>query len=158
MKVFELCQAIEESYNEFFPSSAVCAALHKNLYRSIDVNCKLAGSKDECINNYWENDMFSIRFRIDGENGQLKGIDEESELPEMLVLQIENKSFTTKPENNYMAYGRIVLPFRKVKGDANKIFNTLEKYFSKLHDEVENALNNDLIHDNFKTLVIEKLQ
>lgn len=154
----ELTQEIERSYNKYFKNSKCFVNFSKNLYSSISINCFLANNKEELTNGYWENDMFSIRFSIDTERGQFsKDIDINSEVPENLKLEANAKSYVLRPSVSYMAYDRKKLSFRKTIGDSKKIIATLDKFFKKLHEELEKDLQLNLIHDNHKNLLIEKL-
>lgn len=158
MKAKEFIEQIKNSYNTYFEDSKIFIRLSTNLYRSIDFSCFLANNKNELSGGYWENDMLSIRFSIDTEQGQFnKNIDLESELPENLKLETWDKSYLLAPTNKYMAYDRKQLKFRKTKGNDIKLLKTIDKFFNYLHDEIENDLENNLIANNYIDLVKEKL-
>jgi len=157
MKINELIQQIENTYNKHFPLSKCFVKLSTNLYSSIFIDCHLAGDKTELYNGYWENDIFRIRFSIDTDKGAFKNINEMSEVPENLRMEIDSKSYLLKPANPHMAFDRRNLSFRKTKGNAKKIVATLDKYFAKLKEELIKDLQAGLIHKNHINLLTEKL-
>ena len=81
----------------------------------------------------------------------------DGKFPSTLVLESTKSSFLTKPAADYLAYGRKKVPFRKTKGDADKILKTLDKYFSVLKKSVKEELDNDNIHSNFIELLKSKI-
>jgi hypothetical protein len=158
MLVKDFTKKVEETYNRYLPASKCFARLSTNLHPSISISCFLANDKTELYNRYWENDMMNIRFSIDTEKGEFpKDIMNDSEIPNNLQLTIWSKSYLLKPLKSNMCYDGKQLPFRKTKGDSQKIINTLDKYFLKLHAELLQDLKNNLIHDNHKNLLISKL-
>lgn len=158
MKVKEFTQEVEKAYNKYFPNSKVFVKLSTNLYRSISINCCIAGSQNEVYNNIWENDMLKLTFTVDTLQGEFnKSITEESELPNDLKLEVHRKNYLIKPASNYLVYDGRVLKFRKTKGDSKKIIATLDKYFKNLHNELQNDLKADLIHDNHRELLLKKI-
>ena len=70
MKINELMQAIENTYNKHFPLSRISVDYVGNIYRSISIGCYLAGNSTEVYNKIWRNDMLNIRFSIDAESGE----------------------------------------------------------------------------------------
>lgn len=158
MLVNEFLQNVEKTYYKYFPVSKCYVKLSKNLYCNIDITCFLASNKEELSGGYWDNDMFSIRFSIDTDKGQFnRDITENSELPENLKLESNQNSYLLKPNISYMAYGRKGISFRKTKGNAEKIINVLDKFFSKMHDELEQDIEANLIHDDHIKLLKEKM-
>ena len=97
-------------------------------------------------NGYKENDMFSIGFRI-------KDLGNNEFLFENLA-----KSYKIRPTiNKWLAYERTTLSFRKNKGTIDKITKSFEKFVKSLELAIKEDIKNDLIHDNFKSLVMEKI-
>lgn len=158
MKVNEFLKEIEGNYNKYFTNSKCHTKLSTSLYHDIDVRCYLANNENECVNGYWENDMLSIIFSIETEEGEFpKDVNLYSDIPENLILKIHDKSYLLKSENQYLAYGRKNLSFRKTKGNSKKLINTLDKYFKKLHDELLNDIEKDNIHKDHISLLKNKI-
>jgi len=63
----------------------------------------------------------------------------------------------TKPDNQYMAYGSVRVPLRKVSGSPDKIVQTITKYAQKTKEVLEKLVNDDKIPEDRKELVISKL-
>ena len=158
MKLNELLEGIKEVYGKYFPNSLCVAQYNDNLYSSIWIKCCIGKEKDEFANGIVNNDILNISFLIDeNENGLPKDLTLDSEIPNDLCLKNESNSFLTKPENRYMCYSHKSIRFRKTKGDGEKIIKSLDKFFSNLHDELINELNNNNIHDNHIELLKKKL-
>jgi len=153
MKVNEFLNKIVESYNKEFPNSKIIAQLHNSRGKSIYIKCMLAGSKEELSNGYIYNDMFSIVFW--GHNLP-NDITLESEIPENLILECSEKSYVTVPNDVYMCYGRRKLNYRKTT-ESEKIIKSLDNFFKKLKIQLNEDLEENKIHDNFKELSINKL-
>lgn len=159
MLIKEFIQEAENIYNKYFPLSKCFIRFSKNLYSNITIACFLAGDKKENSNNYWENDMFNIRFSIDTITGQFpNNIDENSIIPNNLVLECNRKSYDIKPESKYLVYDTKKVDFRKVKGDSKKLLQALDKFFKKLYAQLRDDLQAGIIHEHFKELLIKKLQ
>lgn len=153
MKVNQFLETIKESYVKEFPNSKIIAKVNKGLGTSIYIKCYLAGSKEELYNGIAQNDMFNITFWMHEQN---ENISIEGELPENLYLECTEKSYLIKPDTEYMCYGRRKLSYRKIAG-AEKIINSLDKFFKKLRLELEKDIENNNIHDNHINLLKEKL-
>jgi hypothetical protein len=158
MKVNEFIKLVKESYYKEFPKSKIQVALNTNLYSSIGIKCILANNESEVTNGIIENDMLHIRMSVARENSHLGKITQDDLLPDDLLLEVYHKYYMVKPENKFHAFGSINLPFRKTKGNSKKLAQTLEKYFKKLKESLKDSLEKDLIHDNHKNLVIEKIK
>lgn len=154
----EFLNLVENTYNKHFPNSICQATLYKGLGTSISINCYLAGNKEELINGYVQNDMFSIRFWMHENENNLQNATLETILNDNLKIECDAKSYTIKPDNDYMCYGRKKLSYRKTTGDYTKILKSLDKFFSKLKDELKKDLEDNKIHDNFKELLVNKIQ
>ena len=158
MKINEFMQQIETTYSKHFPLSRISVDYVGNIYRSISIVCYLAGNNTEVYNKIWRNDMLNIRFSIDAESGEFeKGTTIESEIPEKLKMEVNCKNYLIKPNNSHLVYSRRELTFRKTKGNAKKIVATLDKYFTKLKEELKNDLLAGNITDNHKELLTKKL-
>jgi hypothetical protein len=169
MTVGEFIAQAKQIYNEYFPNSE-CIAGNRRLFglEYIIIDWLLSADVTECANNIRQNDMFHIAFSIDLEDNTESGkayevtIYDNSKrndmpMPSIVTMDVMHKSYTTKPENKYMVYGRKALPFRKTTGSPEKILATLRKYAQKLHAMLEEDLANDNIHENHADLLRSKL-
>lgn len=131
MTYAEFKNSIETMYKSVFPSSACDISIGPLGGDSIYVTYYLAGDQSEFPNRIALNDLFDITFCIFQDNvryGDGVKLTDDTEMPEALVLDVNHKSIKTAPENQYMAYGSVSLPFRKTKGTPDKILNTLQRY------------------------------
>ena len=138
---------LTEVYEGIFKNSKI--AITKNSFSGDNVlwiRLYLAQNKQEEINGYFENDMFSITLKI-RENGEND-----------YTMEKLNSSYLIKPISEYMAYGRRRLPFRKTRGDEDKIITTFKKYVGNLHKALLEDLEQGNIHKNHLELVKEKLK
>ena len=138
---------LTEVYEGIFKNSKI--AITKNSFSGDNVlwiQLYLAQNKQEEINGYFENDMFSITLKI-RENGEND-----------YTMEKLNSSYSTKPTSEYMAYGRRRLPFRKTRGDEDKIITIFKKYVGNLHKALLEDLEQGNIHENHLELVKEKLK
>lgn len=138
---------LELAYKEVFKNSKI--AIMKNSFSGDNVlwvQLYLAQDKSEEINGYFDNDMFSIIFKI-RENGEND-----------YTMEKLNSSYLTKPTSEYMAYGRRQLAFRKTQGDEDKIITTFKKYVGNLHKALLEDLEQGNIHENHLELVKEKIK
>lgn len=131
MTFAEFKQTITANYNAVFPASACDISIGPLGKDSAYITYYLAGEQSEFPNRIALNDLFDITFCVfqDGVRyGDGVILDDNVEMPEALVLDVNHKSIKTAPENQYMAYGSISLPFRKTKGTPAKIIDTLKRY------------------------------
>jgi hypothetical protein len=151
-------EEIKALYHKYFPESEVIAKLDKNLYRCIDVRCFLSKNEEECINNIRLNDMFRVSFTIDQNGLEFdKNINELSNIPDVLTLNVNYKTYVTIPDSQYLAYGSRSLNFRKVTSDYTKILAALDKYFHNLKLQLIKDLNAGQIHKNHIEILKHKL-
>lgn len=142
----ELKNELIKTYKEKFTKSAI---IFSNACLSKDttfMDLYLANDKTEVAYGYYNNDMFSISFRIkDLGNGQF-------------LFENLAKSYKIRPTiNKWLAYERTTLSFRKVQGNIDKITATFKKFVDKLEIALLEDIKNDLIHDEYKDLLNEKL-
>lgn len=153
MKIREFLNSIQESYNREFPHSKIIAELNNGLGKSIYIKCYMAGNTNEFINKISANDMFSIVFWYhDLPNDATL----ETELNDSFVLENTEKSYTIKPDNDYMCYGRRKLNYRKVKGTEKNI-QAVDKFFINLKKQLIKDITENNIHNNHIELLKEKL-
>jgi len=158
MTVQNFLENIQKSYGKYFTDSRCLVGLNKSLYRSISVRCLLSNNNSEVANGIWQNDMLSVAFMIDVEGKEFdKDITLNSEVPNNLELKILDNSYLIKPQDKYLCYSRRKLRYRKTKGNATKILNTLDKYFQKLNEELKKDIANEEIHDNHIELLKSKI-
>ena len=138
----EFVSRIEELYHSYFPDSACQATLQVMTGDPFcSIKCWIAKDSSEVSSNIMGNDLFHVVFFIwnfDSKNP-------EDAVPSDLELEPHQRSIKTIPENKYMVYGAERLPFRKTKGDANKILKTLDKYFKTLYDTTVRLAEEDKI-------------
>lgn len=156
----EFKNRVEEIYHSKFPESLVVTNLGALGQDTFFITMYLAKDKSEFSNGIAMNDIFHISFYIYGANKDYETrnkLTDDTELDENLIMEVHENSITVKPDNDYMAYGFERLPFRKTKGNADKILATLEKYTDVLYNTLERLYNEDKIHSNHKELVAQKL-
>ena len=133
-------------YNEFFKNSKI--AIMKNSFSGDNVlwvQLYLAQNEKEEINSYFDNDMFSILFKITKttENNY--------------IIENENSRYLVKPTNKYLVYESKKVAFRKTQGNEDKIITTFKKYVENLHKALVEDLKQGNIHENHITLLEKKL-
>lgn len=131
MKFGEFKNILLDNYKSVFPESLCVIELGALGGDTFFVNYYLAGDKSEFPNGYEQNDIFHIQFHILQPRSRFENAErltDDTELSENLTLTVDNKTIFTKPENSYMAYGSVTLPFRKTVGNADKILTALLKY------------------------------
>lgn len=103
----------------------------------------LAENETEVANSIWLNDALCWKFDIDTCNDKGELFDE---------IIIENNDTTicrgidveNYPNEKYLAFGRIKVSYRKIKGDENKCIEKMKKFIDKTAEiMIENA---DLIN------------
>ena len=143
----------EDLFKSYFPDSECVATLRTNLGNHITIDWFLSADKSECAHGLRQNDMFHICFAINDIGGA--GMDDT--LPENLVMEMWDKMYYIKPENNYLAYEFRDLPFRKTKGDAKKLLQTMTRYARTLKEYVLNDYELGQIHPNYIQIVEDKV-
>ena len=157
----KLIKGIENNYKKHFPKSMISIDYSTGLYNNIRIKCYLAGNKAENSGSYWENDMLSIGFSIETKTGAFsKDTTINSNIENMeLVLKVSSKSYYIKPiKNIYQCFEQKKLQFRKIKGNNNKILKKLDVYFETLKATLKEDLKNNIIHENYKELLKEKME
>lgn len=137
---------LELVYKEVFKNSKIALSRSDLAKNVLWIQLYLAQNKQEEINGYFENDMFSITFKI-RENGEND-----------YTMEKLNSSYLTKPTSEYMAYGRRQLAFRKTQGNEDKIITAFKKYVGNLHKALLEDLEQGNIHENHLELVKKKLK
>ena len=137
---------LTEIYKGIFKNSKIALSRSDLAKNVLWVQLYLAQDKSEEINGYFDNDIFGITLKI-RENGEND-----------YTMEKLNSSYLIKPISEYMAYGRRRLPFRKTRGDEDKIITTFKKYVGNLHKALLEDLEQGNIHENHLELVKEKLK
>ena len=137
---------LTEIYKEIFKNSKI--ALSRSSFKKdvLFIQLYLAQNEQEEANGYFDNDIFGITLKI-RENGKND-----------YTMEKLNSSYLIKPTNEYMVYGRRRLPFRKTRGDEDKIITTFKKYVENLYKALLEDLEQGNIHENHLELVKEKLK
>jgi hypothetical protein len=76
----------------------------------------------------------------------------DSELPEM-ELTCHMNHYIVKTENDYKYSDSKRVNFRKVSGEAEKIVNSLDKFFSKLQAQILEDYTSGKMHPNHTEIV-----
>lgn len=141
MKLNELQAQIEESYHYYFPNSRIFVNYSDKFGATITIGCYLAGDKTENPGNYWDNDLFHVSLTIHGESGRQlpKGLQADSELPEIMELSQYLSYFFTKTDDKYKYCESEKFSFRKNSGDAAKLVKYIDKYFASMREKVLTA-------------------
>lgn len=160
MTFAEFKEQVNALYKAEFPNSA-CSVSKGALGRdTFFITFYLAGNQSEFPNRIAQNDLFNISFHILQNVGRYDDgieIKDDVELPDTLILDAFDKSILTKPDNKYMAYGSISLPFRKTTGTPEKILETLKRYIAKIKSTLVDLYHNDQVPDDRKEFVASKL-
>lgn len=141
----ELKNELITIYNKKFSKSAITFKKACFGTDTIFMDLYLANDKTELASGYFDNDMFNISFRIrDLGNGN---------------FAFENlaKSYNIRPNEKWLAYSHTELTFRKVVGTTDKVVKSFEKFVDRLEIALKEDIKNDLIHEDFKDLLNEKL-
>ena len=129
-------ELIKQTYQKYFNESLINYWETEEDANYMWFKVYLGSGKNEWFNTYDVNDCFHIRFELrKGYNGY--------------ELIADEKSYFIKPiYHTYLAYDRREISFRKTQGDFNKIIQSLDKFFKKLHDQFKEDLDNNIITDD----------
>ena len=133
-------------YNEFFKNSKI--KITKNSFSGDNVlwvQLYLAQNEQEEINGYFNNDMFSILFKIT------------KTAEDNYTMENKQNSYFVKPTNKYLVYESKKVAFRKTQGNEDKIITTFKKYVENLHNALVEDLKQGNIHENHITLLTQKI-
>lgn len=150
----ELKNQIIDAYHSVLPNCGCTVekgALGKDTFF---VTFYLAKDNSEFPNKIAQNDLFNISFFITPDT---RDINLDKQLPETFNLEVNGNTILTKPDNQYMAYGSVRVPLRKVSGSPDKIVQAITKYAQKTKEVLEKLVNDDKIPEDRKELVISKL-
>ena len=156
----EFKSQIENAYKQRFPNSGISITLGALGEDTCFIRLYLGENQSEFINGIAGNDILHVGFAvyqnedIYGDNPKLT---DDLELPDTLIMKVYQNSITTIPDNPYMTYGSVSLPYRKTKGSPEKILQVFSKDVDILKQTLENLYKEGKIHDNHKEIVEKKL-
>ena len=153
MKFAEFKDRIETIYKYRFNASKCDCYIFTCMGKSICIDVFLAKDEMECPNRILRNDAIGTMFMIHLPNGWT----ENDELPEMMEMKCEGGCVQTKPEKGshlFCDYRKI--PYRKTKGDAEKIIKAFDRFTERLKDAVVEDYKADNLKDHAANLVKEK--
>jgi len=158
MTIQSYIDKVKITYNKYFPESLCSVQFDRNLYASIGISCFMAKDITECNHNIWMNDPLNLRFSVD-HNGKAfsKDTTKETEIPDDLILTVWHNNYRIKPEDKYHVYASRKIPCRKTSGDAQKLITAMDKWFAQLKTQLQNDLDNDMIHKDHAELIRAKL-
>lgn len=143
MKFEEFKSEMEKLYAKYFNGSLIVVSKYSCFNKCVFVNMYLAKDKTEESGGYYDNDMLNVRLMIDKKDGKF---DSEYNMDGEFTVEYNSKSYLTKPEIGYAAYGRVRLTARKYSGDAEKILKNTDKFLKKLHDSLIQTYKEGKIH------------
>ena len=158
MKFREFKDVVANNYKGIFPNSACTIGLGALGKDTFFVTYYLAGDQSEFPNGISQNDLFHISFHIMQKMekyGDGIKLEDDTELPETLILDVHQKTIMTKPDNDYMAYGSISLPFRRTAGIPEKIIDTLKRYAEIVKKTLTELYEEEALPVNQKPNIVE---
>lgn len=161
MNFREFKDIVAENYKSVFPKSACTIGLGALGKDTFFVTYYLAEDQSEFPNGISQNDLFHISFHIMQKMekyGDGIKLEDNTELPETLVLDVHQKTIMTKPDNDYMAYGSISLPFRRTVGTPEKIIDTLKRYAEIVKKTLTELYESEKLPTNQHPEIIEFVQ
>lgn len=158
MTIQQFIDEVKQAYAKQFPDSLCHIQFDNKLYSSIGISCTMAKDITECAHNIWMNDPVSFRLSID-HNGKAfsKDFTKESELPDDLLITVWANNYKIKPENKYLCYSSNKINARKTSGNAKKLITTIEKWFKQLKVQLQDDINNGIIHPDHEKLFNAKV-
>ena len=150
-EVDDFIEDIEKTYKKYFPKSLIKIRKSDILgSKGIYAECYLAKDESEVPHRILDNDTFHIKFCIET-------LENFNDLPDVMILEWYHKSIMLKPSDDFYYCDFKQLPFRKTKGNADKILKTLDRYFKLLKNAVIEEFENDNIHDDCIDVVKSKI-
>lgn len=126
----------KQEFKKFFPKGYINVREENRFSDTIIISFGLLGDHSIC-GNIIENDPMLHTFFIN--------VDNENELEKV------RGNLKVKPTSRYYAMDNVKVPYRKVKGDLNKIQKHFGKYLDKLKKEVikqgDNIYKSDVYHE-----------
>ena len=138
MTIRDFCTKIKDSFYGYFENSHCDARLVKMLGNTIFIDLYMAANANEEPHGISQNDMFHCSFSIYLHNYIVSDITEDTDMDEIgdLTLECTDHYILVKPENRYMAYGTVNIPFRKATGNTTKLVTAFDRFVGKLYTTV----------------------
>ena len=141
----ELTEKLNKIYGKYFNDSTITFnGGYLGDKGTIFINWYLAKDEHELINGYKENDMFKFSCMLKNNGNDY-------------LLENLSKCYFIKPQENWLAYSRRKLSFRKVKGNEQKIAESFEKFVIRLKEQLQADIQADMIHENYIELLKKKI-
>lgn len=141
---------LENVWKKHFPKSKINIYVTSNLGNAIFIHTYLAENQNELSGGYSENDMIKDSFMI-------TNFKDENNLETFEVFSA-NCGFMIKPELEWLYCSYKNIRFTKKKQEnCDGFIKKFTKYVETLKSEIINCYNNNLIHDDYKKLVEEKI-
>lgn len=129
-----LLKDIEMLFQRTFSRSLIRTSFSTHLVPSATVTITLGDGRNEYSNGIIQNDPMHMIFMI-------HGMDNDGNFSELNVERIAGAGLMVPSEEPHLAYGRVKVPFRKTKGDANTVLRAFDRFFGKLQDAVRANLD-----------------
>jgi hypothetical protein len=152
MTIDEFLNSVKEIYAKHFPDSACRAVLSKGLGRAIFIDFYLAKDASEVYNGIWQNDILKCGLVI-----HLEGYPELNDAMPTATLQSMGSEMLIAPQDRYVAYSAVRIPFRKTTGDAKKLLTVIEKYVKRIADTLHEAVDRGVIANSHADIVNRKI-
>ena len=120
---------------------------------SLFVRMTFGKDKSEYPGGYLQNDPLNFNLFIDGLDRQT------GDPTDRMSIEASQYSITTIPDNPYMAFGRVKMPYRKASGDAKTILKNIDKAMQRVAQAVkDNADDIQKAHRDLPFKVIDKVR
>lgn len=149
MRYAEFKNIIESKWAEKFNGKCF-VELYKSFGKYITINFYISPKKEVT----WLNDMLHFNLMIE----LPENFNDEDELPEVLTLESNHNCYFIKPGNIYLCYERRKIPFRKSRGNAEKIAENIGKSINKLYEMLKEDIKAEKIHDNHINILMENIK
>ena len=141
---------LENVWKNHFPKSKINIYFTSNLGNAIFIDTYLVENREELSGGYFENDMIKNSF-------MLYDLKDKNNL-ETFEVSSADCGFMIKPELEWLYCSYKNIRFTKKKQEnCDGFIKKFTKYVETLKSEIINCYNNNLIHDDYKKLVEEKI-
>lgn len=158
MTIQKFMETIKQTYNKHFPLSLCVVRFDKSLYASIGISCYLSNDISECAHNIRMNDPLHFSLSVDHAGRAFsRETTTETDLPDNLILSVWHNNYKVKPDDKNYVFSSRKIPCRKTSGNAEKLITTMDRWFGQLKTQLQNDLDNDMIHKDHVELIRSKL-
>ena len=148
--IADFMNEIKAIYAKYFPNSSCDVKFTTNFGSTVWIDCYLAKDRSEFPHGIAQNDTFGVTFDIQLNDDNAKSKNDSMPEDGILMSSVKN-AIQVKPENDYYYCSYVKVPFRKTKGNADKILKTFDKFVKKLYDMTKEQYdNNNLLNDKMK--------